>query len=199
MMGTLRNKNKKKGFKQSMSGPIPRKIVFPNQNQIGESDATFDAHAPDNQALEASSRRLVPPSELQHSGLLPSNVFVTSVDVEEHIWGSSASQKKKGKKRKSAKRYDDNGYEEYEDDIQELPYDDGTQAEGAIPENSTEVDWDKAEKLWEASSLVEDVRLAKGVIVGWKVASISLPIHLVFCLSVGQTVGTGNQPQDIYA
>src|SRR6266511_156987 len=28
MMGSLRNKNKKKGFKQTMARPIPRKIVF---------------------------------------------------------------------------------------------------------------------------------------------------------------------------
>jgi hypothetical protein len=191
MMGSLRNKNKKKGFKQSMTGPIPRKIVFLDgveQEQPHESNSALDGHVPqksaDPQALETSrsSHRFIPPSELQDLGRLPSNVFVTSMDVEEHIWGSSNGLPKKtrGKKRKPIYVYDDGGEDGFEDgreqvndqaDIEELPYGDGNQADVTTLVTPNDIDWDKAEKLWNASSLIQDLQhLTEGAVFGWKVA-----------------------------
>ncbi|KAK0199314.1 hypothetical protein DFS33DRAFT_1401236 [Desarmillaria ectypa] len=65
-MFSLGNKNKKKGFKQRLTFPATPKIVFQD-------------HMP----------RLVPPSEREN---LPTNVFVTSVDVEADKWGKKAKK-----------------------------------------------------------------------------------------------------------
>ncbi|KAK0506723.1 hypothetical protein EDD18DRAFT_1124844 [Armillaria luteobubalina] len=65
-MFSLGNKNKKKGFKQKLALPATPKIVF-----------------------QAQTPRLVPPSEQED---LPTNMFVTSVDVEEGKWGKKAKK-----------------------------------------------------------------------------------------------------------
>ena len=184
MMGSLRNKNKKKGFKKAMTGPVPRKIVFSGGVEQGEANPLLDEYPPqnlrDHRIPEANKplHRLIPPSELQDLGQLPSNVFVTSVDVEKHIWGTQNGlpKKKRGKKRKSMGGYDTEGGYGFEEDWEQgggeedLPYGDGAQAgvENLVASNG--LDWNKAEELWEASSPIQDIQqLIKGVVFGWKV------------------------------
>ncbi|KAK0475190.1 hypothetical protein IW261DRAFT_1568104 [Armillaria novae-zelandiae] len=65
-MFSLGNKNKKKGFKQKLAFPATPKIVF-----------------------QAQTPRLVPPSERED---LPTNMLVTSVDVEKGKWGKKAKK-----------------------------------------------------------------------------------------------------------
>ncbi|KAF8960257.1 hypothetical protein BDZ97DRAFT_1760892 [Flammula alnicola] len=109
MMGSMRNKNKKKGFKLSMSNPIPQKIIFgeepattvpaeqSNRNaNANEHDMQMQVDSESFTYASSSSFvgtstpvpyvRLIPPSEIQERGELPPNMFVTSVDVEAGMW-----------------------------------------------------------------------------------------------------------------
>jgi len=196
MMGSLRNKNKKKGFKQAMTGPIHRKIIFSEgveQEQPNESNPVSDDYTPRNLGGQQSSEanrifhRLIPPSELQDLGQLPPNVFVTSVDVEEHIWGShnGLPKKKKGNKRKDMFGYDEGGGYGFEEQGGEGCDEDLTYGEGAQTEEKTSgIDWDKAEGIWEASSPIQDIQQLKdGVVFGWKVSLISPSVHAKFFLT----------------
>lgn len=176
MMSTLRNKNKKKGFKQSMAVPLPRKIVFadaplPSQVQNGVTIATssgvvIDAHA-----------RLVAPSEKQDRGELPSGMFVTSVDVEEGVWG----QTKKSNKDKNRK-------DQQEWLMQESCFDGSIaygeavfQGEPSVSDGgfaeTLDFDWDLAEKQWETFKEINQLeQLTVGNSVGWKVWYISVSL-----------------------
>ncbi|KAG0698015.1 hypothetical protein DFH29DRAFT_943544 [Suillus ampliporus] len=93
MMVSLRNKNKKKNFRQLMDKPLPPKIVFaelenaPMQETASEP---LDKPIPTGTSTQdkvsihpVKHARLIPPSERND---LPSNIFVTSVDLEEGIW-----------------------------------------------------------------------------------------------------------------
>ncbi|PPQ95835.1 hypothetical protein CVT26_015965, partial [Gymnopilus dilepis] len=118
-MSSLRNKNKKKGFRLSMAQPIPRKIVFDERGDAlvdglegGGQDTQMDvdneqddaatqdqaeepslptltlpSFSQSSQPTQSKRPRLIPPSEIQSLGELPPRVFVTSVDVEEGMWG----------------------------------------------------------------------------------------------------------------
>jgi len=88
----LHNKNKRKGFKQSMSGQTSQRIVFEETNEIPPPSKSF--------------HRITPPSEQQN---LPSNVFVTSVDVEEGLW---PTQRDNPRKRPREEEQVPNTYEE---------------------------------------------------------------------------------------
>lgn len=76
IMASLSNKNKRRGFRRTMGKEIPSKIVYSEQ---ADSNTNIDA------AALVPTPRIVPPSEKQEKGLLPPNVFVTSVDVEEEL------------------------------------------------------------------------------------------------------------------
>lgn len=169
MMSSLRNKNKKKGFKQSLGGPIPAKIVF-DLDDAPESNARV---------------RLVPPSEIQEQGNLPANMFVTSVDVEKGMW----DRKKKGKRKEQALygewagsqgRYEnvDMREEDAGDDVDMLQYGDAEKDQVAPQSQADVLDWDLAEKVWEKSLEVQNVgQLGVGQVVGWKVI-LSIDIFL---------------------
>ncbi len=103
-MFSLGNKNKKKGFKQKLALSATPKIVF-----------------------QAQAPRLVPPSEREN---LPTNVFVTSVDVEEGKWGKKAKKEA----------------------IEEVTLDYG---EEDIVEEEDTID-EKANKMWETVETVFD-------------------------------------------
>lgn len=99
MMASLRNKNKKKNFRQLMDKPLPPKIVFAELE-----NTSIQAEPPDKLAPTGTSSsekvavpsvkyaRLIPPSERNN---LPSNIFVTSVDVEEGKWRKKKQASKK--------------------------------------------------------------------------------------------------------
>jgi len=203
MMGSLRNKNKKRGFKQSMARPIPRKIVFSGaggQQDLngaapavmeevvkpsGEPIGTLTGAESDRQTAFATQLppRLIPPSELQELGRLPPNVFVTSVDVEEGMWGSSTRSKKdKKRKRKDQEEYGHRYHDGFDGEqnpwVGGLTYggDEFTYGNGGVdpraPSTSAVelVDWAEAEKVWDASPVLENPdELTVGALVGWKV------------------------------
>lgn len=90
MMVSLRNKNKKKNFRQLMVKPLPPKIVFadlenaPNQTELQDKILPTGTSDAEKVAVHSVKHaRLIPPSERDG---LPSNIFVTSVDVEEGKW-----------------------------------------------------------------------------------------------------------------
>jgi len=197
VMGSLRNKNKKKGFKHSMAGPIPRKIVFTDDERQRESNniASAASKPSEDVALEMnvtdlqspSTRkpfsRLIPPSELQELGQLPPNMFVTCVDVGVGImdFGGSSSRKQ-GRKRKGKGRdmyeYDwgqgqADGYEEvFYDNERMLLHDTTARNDTTLSKPSGEdaIDWSKAEQRWETSVVVQSPeQIAIGALVGWKV------------------------------
>ena len=100
-----------------MANPSPQKIVFaPNTTASGSQ------HPPSLLAQDISmdvpsilsgtiQPRLIPPSELQELGQLPSIMFVTSVDVESDIWGDHLpSPKKQGKKKQKTLNLNNEGY-----------------------------------------------------------------------------------------
>jgi hypothetical protein len=215
MMGSLRNKNKKKGFKQSMANPLPQKIIFTtNSTASGSSQQPpppLPAQAQDISKDELSipsgtiQPRLIPPSEIQELGQLPSNMFVTSVDVESDIWGDHhlPSQKKQGKKKQKTvnneERYYDAtfGWDIASDDDNAftltLPYFDtdihtiGSETTAAIQAPSSgktleiPFDWDRLEKLWEECAVLEKLeQLVVGCLVGWKVCNPCLCVFIFF-------------------
>ena len=129
-MGSLSNKNKRKGFKDAMGKEVPPKIIFSEQG---------------DQVTNTNGPRLVPPSEKQEEGLLPPNIFVTSVDVEE---GLRPSKKPKTVVSK-AKRL-------------ETP---------PVTRMTGEFDRAGIEAKWDSFGLVSGVSgLPTGTIVGWKVS-----------------------------
>lgn len=93
MMASLSNKNKRKGFKAAMASTRPQKIVFTDQDSPGLKNSSTDAVI----SPEAVPRvtRLIPPSEKQDDGLLPANMFVTYVDVEEDVQPPPKKRKRK--------------------------------------------------------------------------------------------------------
>jgi hypothetical protein len=117
MMSSLRNKNKKKGFKLSMANTLPQKIIFTSNTTTASSGSqqppslsTQEDMLMDEPSTTTSSGtiqpRLIPPSEIQELGQLPSNMFVTSVDVENGMWDEHPPfhQKKQDKKKKQKQK-----------------------------------------------------------------------------------------------
>ena len=170
MMSTLRNKNKKKGYKQSMAVPLPRKIVFadstappPSQVQKGAIVTTS------NRVVMDAPVRLVAPSEKQDQGELPPHMFVTSVDVEESTW----FQSKTGRKNKSRKALHE--WSMWEN----CPEGSVAHVEVSHSEPSSvetlDLDWDFVEKQWETFEEINHCdQLKVGGSVGWKVRYISV-------------------------
>lgn len=164
MMSTLRNKNKKKGFKQSMAIPLPQKIVFASQVPNGVTIA-----ASSRVVTEVAPARLIAPSQTQDRGELPRRMFVTSVDVEDGIWG----QAKKSNEHQSRKVQQEWPTEEvcyssslvYEDIYQGKPsVVDGPSAK------TLDLDWDSVEKQWETfEEINQPEQLEVGNCIGWKV------------------------------
>ena len=136
-MGSLSNKNKKRGFKSAMGKEVPSKIVFSDQ---ADSNSNVDLQVP------ASTTRMVPPSEKQEKGLLPPNLFVTSIDVEEGILQGKRS------------KYDAPNTERSET--------------SPVSRSAGVVDRAAIESKWDSLGLVGGVtELPTGTIVGWKVST----------------------------
>lgn len=139
-MATLSNKNKRRGFKNAMGKEVPSKIVFSEQ---------VDPNADLNGQSQALIPRLVPPSEKQEEGLLPPNVFVTSVDVE------GALQTKKGSDRP--------GSAIQKTDQSKMP---------PAGHSTEEIDRAAIEAKWDSLGFVSDMtELPTGTIMGWKVST----------------------------
>ncbi|KAK2460047.1 hypothetical protein APHAL10511_007924 [Amanita phalloides] len=179
MMVSLRNKNKKKNFRHTMAAPSVRKIVFDENGERHPSSSTpttFKSNsggggiAQGNEPMENMGdsaalgstlpARVVPPSELAAQGLLPSNMFVTSVEFGQKF-------KKKRKPRgtyekeqvsnefRNAGQYADREDDElYEDADIHLSYGEEMEtregADAAAGEDSQpHLDWKVAEAGWD--------------------------------------------------
>ena len=180
-MFSLGNKNKKKGFKQAFRPPSSQKIVF------SEPELPTPLLAPDEAtstpaATTHSSYVYTFPSDLQTQGKLPSNVFVTSIDVEEGMWPLKSKKKKTKKQPVQEQEYDPK-----EEDIT-LPYDDEPQ-----PPSDPNADlWASAQSTFDALPLVTGVeQLAVGAIVGWKALALNpatFSPEIMLHLSAVQTI-----------
>jgi hypothetical protein len=144
MMMSLRNKNKRRGFKSTAGMP---------------SRITFQDHVAD----PSPPSRLVPPSERAQ---LPPRLFVTSVDVEAHIWPSDGEQVGDRKQKKTQTVTDE--CKEEQDGVA-LDYN------GTLEENSATADYVTLEKAWtNAPPLVNKAVLPIGCVVGWQVRQPSV-------------------------
>lgn len=167
MMSTLRNKNKKKGFKQTMAVPLPCKIVFADPAASIPSQAENGVVATSGSFVDTSVR-LVVPSEKQDRGELPPRMFVTSVDVEEGMWGQPTKHDKQ-KVDQGQQPIQDihcDGLVAHEEHVSEAePY-----AFGYGFAEILELDWDLVERRWEMFEEINKVeQLKAGICVGWKV------------------------------
>ena len=146
MMMSLKNKNKRRGFKNTTS--IPPHITFQEDETAPSPPST-----------------LVPPSKRDQ---LPPRLFVTSVDVEEDIWPRDNEQTW-DRKRKKIQR-DSYGQEDEADiilDYGRTPEQDSTAA-------VSELDYTALEKAWvNAPPLVEKATFSIGCIVGWQVRQLA--------------------------
>lgn len=186
LMASLQNKNKRRGFKHALTQGVPAKILFSNASQPA-ADASMDVDA-DARVVEAalapepqrsSSRaqpRLVPPSEKQERGLLPANMFVTSVDVEEGLWPAKGKKKKKKKAPVKEAQWD---YEEEEQTFAGgLPYDDVPEVLAAVPVAGVQDDSASTERVvvaarWDTlRKVTEKEQVQVGTTVAWKVRSL---------------------------
>lgn len=157
MMASLSNKNKRRGFKQAMSSERPAKIIFSQPNL---EDAASSAVQPlpfqstsDSAAFASTPARLIPPSEKQEAGLLPSNVFVTSIDVED------------------PERF---AVHDSTDVLQiHEPLGQNSTLASATRESQNTVDFLDVERKWETLQAVTDIlQIQLGSMVAWKVRAV---------------------------
>lgn len=143
-MFSLGNKNKKKGYKQTLAPPSSSKIVF-----------SQPAHTTDQPTLDTP--RFIPPSEKQAEGRIPKNMFVTSVDVEEGLWS---------KKKRRVEAVEEPAVQ----DVVTLDYGDPEPSEKNIDEKT----WIDVEAAFHSMKPVGPLdSVAVGQLLAWKVRLIS--------------------------
>ncbi|KAI1788926.1 hypothetical protein LXA43DRAFT_1023232 [Ganoderma leucocontextum] len=194
MMASLSNKNKRRGFKDALTRGIPPKITFADaEPQMGADadalmvEASLQVQEPPQRTPQRTRQpqpRLVPPSEKQELGLLPPNIFVTSVDVEEGMWSSKRKSKKKKKKAQVEDAWDQEADETFQAG---LPYDDES-AQAAFPAvqagtangvtakavNGEAVEHAVVAARWDSLRKIADKsQLAVGTTVAWKALGIN--------------------------
>jgi len=139
----LHNKNKRKGFKQSMQGQVSQRTVFGEKSR-------------DNFPY------FVPPSERED---IPSNILVTSVDVEEGMWE---------RPRRSAKANGEVQPNSHDITVA-LPY---GKLEESLVNGETAAplgDLEDLEKRWATLPVIEkDTIIEEGNLPGCKVSSCTL-------------------------
>lgn len=183
LMASLQNKNKRRGFKHALTQGVPAKILFsdasqPAAEQSMDVDVVEAALAPEPQRSSSRAQpRLVPPSEKQERGLLPANMFVTSVDVEEGLWPAKGKKKKKKKAPVKEAQWD---YEEEEQTFAGgLPYDDVPDVPAAMPAAGVQDDSASTERVvvaarWDTlRKITEKEQVQVGTTVAWKVRALS--------------------------
>ncbi|KAL0578148.1 hypothetical protein V5O48_003853 [Marasmius crinis-equi] len=227
-MFSLGNKNKKKGFKKQALGfpSIVGKIVFQPEANLSDaaqvSSTVTSAAVAQEPVLPFTTApipqprpRLVPPSEKESLGLLPRNIFVTSVDAEEGLT-------KKKKKQRGNRTVDDSSYAEssskvsrdafvscqreeeevvdtlnYGDAVEELTLEaagDGDREE----DTKAKLLWTIAEQSFDSlSPIVQEDKggvIHAGVVVGWKALALNpityspeILLHLATVLACSPT------------
>ncbi len=201
-MASLSNKNKRKGFKQSMSAPLPKKIIFEG-GEVPDTEAVLPFTSAPNAEVTATAPnlfpRLIPPSEKQENGQLPPNLFVTSIDVEE---GMHPPRRKKNKQRPDphvgeAQEVDRVilDYGESGDTIstQREQFNEYTAAlaiQYAKGSLAPDLDWSFIDGNWETMPKVTSTSLLqRGILLGWKVCTF-IYIYCVDCTTtqIGQAL-----------
>jgi hypothetical protein len=165
MMMSLRNKNKKKNFRQLMDKPLPPRIVFTElENAPIPSDTLGTLALPSSStpakvsASPVKHAQLIPPSERND---IPSNIFVTSIDVEE---GMRPKKKRRSKETPIAVSYDDESYPAG------LSLDYGSAELSVAVSNTDEALHLRAEQQWDLLQKVSDMSQVKvDSIVAYKV------------------------------
>ena len=143
MMMSLRNKNKRRDFKNTIS--VPSRITFQ-----------------DNGAAPSLPPTLIPPSERGH---LPPRLFVTSVDVEEDIWPMRNDQNWNRKQKKTQKE----SYGQAVDEA-DITLDYGKIPDEDMTTSVQTLDYAALESAWvNASPIQERAVLPFGCVVGWQV------------------------------
>jgi hypothetical protein len=148
MMMSLRNKNKRRGFKNTAG--MPSRITFQ-----------------DNVADSKPPPRLVPPSERDQ---LPPRLFVTSVDVEADIWPCDGERVGDRKEKKTQTVTDE--CKEEQDDVA-LDYSGTLEENGATADYvALEKAWTNAPTL--VNKAGNKAVLPIGCVVGWQVRQPSM-------------------------
>lgn len=161
MMMSLKNKNKRRDFKNTIG--LPSRITFQ-----------------DNGAVPNPPLTLIPPSE---RGQLPPRLFVTSVDVEEDMWPRNNEQNWNWKQKKTQR--DSYGQAVDEADIT-LDY--GKTTEENKTASVSTLDYTELENAWvNAPPIEEKATLPFGCVVGWQVRlslTLSDEYFLKWCRSL---------------
>ena len=150
MMMSLKNKNKRRGFKNTTSG-APAHITFQDDDHV----VVTPSQPP---------QRLIPPSERDE---LPPRLFVTSVDLEAGMWPRDNEQKWDRKQKKVQR--DAYGYAAEEQADVKLDYgeEDTTIA--------SDLDYAALEKAWATAPVLGyKTALPVGSVVGWQVRRITV-------------------------
>lgn len=186
MMMSLKNSNKRKGYKDRLSGLSgPTKLVFheaDGSNPPQLSPALEEQHVPllaSRPSGKVKVSSLIPPSEQLD---LPPNIFVTSVDVEADLWGQRIGTKGARKAarggvkdvnwRNDQKCEPSRAANDALDDDILLDY--GTPEDGDIPRKTSDrdalnLDWDRIESDFGKLSSVDAASLSVGTTVAWRV------------------------------
>jgi hypothetical protein len=141
----LQNKNKRKGFKQSMDGIAAQRIIFednvstPNSGNGTAAAATVNGGESGFGSGTNIRSRVTPPSEQTN---LPSNIIVTSVDVEADYWPTHREDTFVGRKRQA------------DDEEHSYTYDDQIVQESENL-NTSNIDFDKIESRFDDLSSVQ--------------------------------------------
>jgi hypothetical protein len=166
MMMSLKNKNKRRGFKNTAS--VPSRVTFQDDDIVALSQP----------------QRLIPPSERDQ---LPPRLFVTSVDVEAGMWPKDDEQKWDRKQKKIQR--DAYGHTEEQVDFK-LDYGKIPEEEGTT--TASDLDYAALEKAWMTAPVLGITSaLSIGFIVGWQVRHISASYE---GNSLSSSIGTWRQP-----
>lgn len=163
-----------------MEGHAPQKIRFDDSvsEQLNPASANGGILASSTSVAGASQApRLVTPSEKQALGLLPSNIIVTSVEVEGDKW-----DRKKKKKQRDAYGYNDESTDigrakQSGSDPEHITLDYGKPENEDATENLQEanVDWVSIEAKWDTLMPIPDASvLSPGTVAAWKVCQSCL-------------------------
>lgn len=220
MMLSLRNKNKSKTFRKSMHAPIPARIIFdepaslpvaakslPSARKTLPAALSEAVETPETSQAPPPSHpytHIVPPSE---RASLPSNIFVTSIDVEEGLWSKKGgkSKSKKNKKKQTGTRewkeelLEQSLHDESEVVVDELFY--GVPETDSDPKTPAQFDYPTAELAWDTYTPVSALnQVTTGKLVGWKVSQHFSPPPPSHCSKSHWTTDTGaiNKPTNIH-
>ncbi|EIW81990.1 hypothetical protein CONPUDRAFT_143565 [Coniophora puteana RWD-64-598 SS2] len=202
MMLSYRNKNKKKGFKQSMSRPFPQNIIFSSED-IRSTTPTpiLDSESPLSTAKATTTPplpRLIPPSERTD---IPTNILITSIDVEEGLHTRPAVGRKRKKTLKQTWGHVSTpdvsmtlDYGAAEDAPEDQSSFNLTELTATKPTPTPNLDVASIEKRWTVCTpITQRAQLRAGCTVGWK----ALGINPTTCtpellLSVGTVLPTSS-------